>query len=401
MRSGLLFLICLITVSCATSNPVRAKLPLPTQIISWQSDTTGDSIKAGFYKPETTNSDAPTPLVIYLVNLSSPRVGMEETESILTDLISEGYRVLVLDYRSHPLAKSPELHADLLKLRQNLGEKERKLLAEHKIDVNQVYILPEGYRLKRNIEFARDGSRVLAMDVMYPSRPRQPVPMLMEITCDNASRMGNFSLVFCRDTLVEGALLNGFAAAMVDHPVAPPYKGLDDPMPQSLDRMMAAVTTLRQLSPSLHGNGKIGAIGFSRGGPFAAMLAVQELNRDARVQAALIHGNRYDYLHLDPEDPMLARFTKAWGPLESNRDKWAIHGASHYLGKDPAPMFLNTSDTESPEYRKGLADFAERLRAMNAPFVYQMDQDGRGHRVSSDPKTLAAIYAFFHQYLDN
>jgi len=117
------------------------------------------------------------------------------------------------------------------------------------------------------------------------------------------------------------------------------------------------------------------------------------------VQAALVHGNRFDYLDLLPSDPMLTRFEKAWGPRDANRDRWAEHGATHYLTKDAAPMMLNTSDTESAEYRDGLEKLANRLKAMGVEHVYTIDADGRGHRVSTDPKTLAAIYAFFRQHL--
>ena len=62
-------------------------------------------------------------------------------------------------------------------------------------------------------------------------------------------------------------------------------------------------------------------------------------------------------------------------------------------------MFLNTSDTESPEYRHGLERFAALLKERNVEYVYQVDQDGRGHRVTTDPTTLAKIYDFFHHHL--
>jgi acetyl esterase/lipase len=248
----------------------------------------------------------------------------------------------------------------------------------------------EGFRMKRDVEFARDGDRVLAMDICYPSKPAKKVPVLMEITCDNVNRMGSYSLLFCHDSLLEGAQAAGFAAAMVDHPVPPPYKGIDDPMPQSIERMEAAVKTLRRFSP----NSKIGVIGFSRGGPFAAILAAKH-----DVDAALVHGNRYDYLDLLPNDPMLPRFEKVWGSRESNRDKWASHGASVYLSKDAAPMFLNTSNAESPEYQHGLKQFDARLTQLGIEHVYQVDEDGRGHRMTTDPKTLTKIYQFFAAHL--
>ena len=96
----------------------------------------------------------------------------------------------------------------------------------------------------------------------------------MEITCDNVNRMGMYSLLFCHDTLTDGGMAAGFAVAMIDHPVPPPYKGIDDPMPQVIYRLKAAVRTLRSMDAELDMNGKIGAIGFSRGGPMAAFLAV-------------------------------------------------------------------------------------------------------------------------------
>jgi hypothetical protein len=117
------------------------------------------------------------------------------------------------------------------------------------------------------------------------------------------------------------------------------------------------------------------------------------------VQAAVVHGNRYDYLDLRADDPMLKRFEKAWGPRQTNAQRWAAHGVSHYLTKDAAPMFLNTSDTESPEYRDGLAALAKRLDGLGVEHVYRVDADGRGHRVSTDPKTLAALYAFLLKHL--
>jgi hypothetical protein len=327
----------------------------------------------------------PTATVIYLTNLSIPRLGTESNADINKGLGGDGREVRTIDYAHRADAKSPALNADVLKLRQEIKA----------ANPDRVFIVPEGFRLRQNVEFARDGERVLAMDIIYPAKPSKPVPVLMEISCDNVNRMGNGSLLFCHDTLLEGGAIAGFAVAMVDHPVPPPYKGIDDPMPQSLERMKQAVAKLRSLSKELGTTDKIGAIGFSRGGEFAAMLAAQ-----GDVQAALIHGNRYDYLDLLDKDPMLARFEKAWGKRDDNRERWAMHGATHYLTPKAAPMFLNTSDTESPEYRHGLARFAERLDAIKVPHTLQLDHDGRGHRVTTDPKTLSTIYDFFRKHLE-
>jgi hypothetical protein len=361
--------------------------------VSWESATTGTKLTGTVSVPAAT--DKPLPTIVYLKNLSIPRIGQESDESIIGDLQNSGYLVLVLDYQHDAKAVSPQLNLDMLKLRTDIADaKHKTLLANYPVDVNHLYMLCEGFRIKRDVEFARDGQRVLGMDIIYPSKPSKKVPMLMEITCDNKDRFGSFSLLFCHDTLVEGAAAAGFAAAMVDHPVPPPYKGIDDPMPQSIERMEAAVKTLRAQANELGTSDKIGAIGFSRGGPFAAVLAAK-----GDVNAALIHGNRYDYLDLLPKDPMIPRFEKAWGKRDEHKDKWAEHGASIYLTKSSAPMFLNTSNAESPEYRDGLAKLDKRLTELGIEHVYQVDEDGRGHRVSTEPKTLGRIYEFFMTHL--
>lgn len=375
--------------------------------LTWHSDVTGTELHGEF----TASSSKDTqPLAIYFKNLSIPKLGTESDETILADLHSAGLATLVLDYSHHASATGPQLCADVLKLRHDLADSKKKsLLLDEKIDPSRIYILPEGFRLKRDVVFAKNGARTLAMDIIYPAKPASPAPLLMEFTCDNQNRMGSFSLLFCHDALLEGATFSGFASAMADHPVPPPYKGLDDPMPQVIHRIKAAVRTARSQSTELNLSGKIGVIGFSRGGPMAAILAStngrqdlegdgEHLDQSSDVSAALVHGNRYDYLDLLPNDPMLARFEKAWGKRDDNKEKWAVHGALFYLRETAAPMFLNTSDAESPEYRDGLKKLADKLTAVNSIHTYQQDPDTRGHRVSTDPKTLAAIYAFFHQH---
>jgi hypothetical protein len=381
------------------------------ETVQWPSAAAEKTLTGRILSPE--NVTGPLATVVYLTNLSARRLGTEPDEPILADLHKDGDLVLVLDYAHDPKAISPDLNADALKLRTDISKKQ--LLKNYEVDPAHIFILDEGCRLKRDVEFYRDGSRVLGMDIAYPSNPTKPVPVLMEFTCDNKDRMGNASLLFCHDTLVDGGMAAGFAVAMADHPVPPPYKGLDDPMSRVVYELKAAVRTLRAISPELHLNGQIGVIGFSRGGPMAAILAVSNGRADLEgdgpnagvssdVQAALIHGNRYDYLKLGDDDPMLKRFEKAWGPRDANEQKWAEHGASYYLPSDSrriAPMFLNTSDAESKEYQLGLKQFDERLTELHVGQVYQVDKDGRGHRVSTDPKTLASIYGFFTQHLGN
>lgn len=386
---------------------VTDAVPTTAPAVIWTSPTTGAQLSGSLHLPAP--STRPLPTVVYLCNLSVPRLGQDTDESIIGDLVQSGHLVLVLDYARHPKAVSPGLSADILKIRQDIAGKNRLLLADQSVDVNRLFILPAGFTLKRDLEFYRDGDRVLAMDIMYPSRPTRPVSLLMEITCDNANRMGSFSLLYCHDTLLEGGLVAGFAGAMIDHPVAPPYKGIDS-MPADIHKLKAAVRTLRAVGKELGLSGDIGALGFSRGSAMAAMLAATcnrpDLEGDgphqgisSQVQAAVVHGGRFDYLNLRADDPMLGRFEKAWGRLAEHRDSWARQGVVHYLAKDAAPMFLNTSNAESAEFRDGLALLAARLKELGVQHVYRQDADGRGHHVSTDAATLAEVYGFLRRHL--
>lgn len=348
--------------------------------------------------PEASREGSLLPTVVYLKGLASERVGRATDAAIVADLTLRGHVVLVIDYARHREARSPLLNADALLIRQSLCGRARDLLPDVPIDPDRLFVVAEGFTVRRDVVFARDGQRVLGMDLIHPVDPVKAIPLLLEISCDNVHRMGSASLIYCHDTLLDGASAAGFAAAMVDHPVAPPYKGLDDPMPECLERVSAAIAKSRALARDLGLSARVGAIGFSRGAPFAAIAALRR-----EVDAALVHGNRFDYLNLLPTDPMRERFEQAWGPLAANRQRWAAHGAVSYI--DPAiggaPMFLSTSDAESLEYRHGLRRLAEALGAAGIDHVYREDADGRGHRVTTDPARLDEIYAFFRRHLDN
>lgn len=361
----------------------------------WQSDALGREVSIRVSLPKgATTRPASVPGVVVLRNLGA---------SPMPRAAFEGAAVIDIDYQRDPNASVDALTKDLLKFRADL--KQKTLTLDPSIDINRLWILPEGYGLLRDVTFYQTDQNAWQLDIAYPLSPKAPVTTLMEITCDNANRMGNFSLVFCRDTLVEGALLRGFAAAMIDHPVPAPYKGLDDPMPDLIYRLKSAVRTIRAQSDSLNLDGRIAAMGFSRGGPMAAFLAVtngraefevggEHLGTSSDIQAALVHGNRYDYSTLAEDDPMLARFEKAWGPKRENETRWLAHGAIYYLRESAAPMFLNTSDAESAEYRRGLQRLHEVLLEKGIEHVCQVDTDGRGHQVSTDSSTLSRVYQF-------
>jgi pectinesterase len=345
---------------------------------------------------------------VYLKNLASPRVGAERDEPILRDLRAAGHRVVTLDFANNTNARVPFLNRDLGKLRDDIRAK--KFLGESKLDDARIYILPAGHRLKRDVVFAREGERTLAMDIIYPSKPEQPVGALIEFSCDNQNRFGNSSLSICSDTMLDAFATEGFAVAMADHPVAAPYKGLD-PMPDCARKLKAAVRTLRAEGAALGLNGKIAPVGFSRGSGMALMLATtagmaefegfgEHTNTSSVVQGAVVMSGRFTYLDLLPDDKMLPRYANAWGEREASRDVWRRHGALDYLTNPTLPLFLTINCTEGADALHQMEMLRKRLKSLQNDFIFKLDNERRGHKVTLDPEILSTMSDYLKQQLN-
>lgn len=374
----------------------------------WPSAVTSKSLAASVRIPAQAQSTNALPVVIYLKNLASPRVGTEKDEPIIQDFQAQGCLVVTLDFANHTNARVPFINRDLGKLRDDIRAK--KFLGEYKLDEARVYIIPEGCRLKRDVEFYRDGERRLALDLIYPSQPKQPVGALIEFSCDNQNRFGNTSFSICSDTILDAFATEGFAIAMANHPVAAPYKGLD-PMPDCARKIKAAVRTLRAEGAALGLNGKIAPVGFSRGSGVALMLVTTEgrgefegfgahPNVSSAVQGAVVMSGRFTYLDLLPDDQMLSRYAKAWGERETSLDVWRRHGALDYLTKPTLPLFLTINCTEGADALHQMEVLQKRLTKLGSKFDFKMDNEPRGHKVTLDAEVLDAMKDYLKQRLD-
>jgi len=348
------------------------------------------------------------PVVLYLKNLAATRVGTESDESILADFRAQNYLVVTLDYAHQSEARVPFLNRDLGKLRDDV--RAGKILAAYPVDAAHVYIVPEGCRLKRNVVYDSDTNRPLALDILYPSQPRKPVGALIEFSCDNVNRMGNSSLSICSDTILDAEASEGFAVAMADHPVAPPYKGLDA-MPQCALKIKAAVRTLRAEGAKLGLNGKIVPVGFSRGSGMALMLVTTEGFREfegggenpgvsSAVQGAVVMSGRFTYLDLLTEDPMIPRYEKVWGARTNSLEIWRRHGALDYLTHSTLPLFLTINCSESPHALHQMTVLRKRLAELGSDELFLMDREPRGHKVTLDPHLLDALNAYLKRQLN-
>jgi hypothetical protein len=353
-------------------------------------------------------SDKPLPVVIYLKNLAAPRTGTESDDTILRDFHTNGYLVVTLDFAHQPKAREPFINRDLGKLRDDLRAK--SFLNQYKLDDAHIFIVPEGDRLKRDVLFYPDDKRPLALDIIYPSRPKQPVGALIEFSCDNQNRFGNTSLSICSDTILDAEATEGFAVAMADHPVPPPYKGLDA-MPDCAWKIKAAVRTLRAEGVKLGLNGRIVPIGFSRGSGMALMLVTTENLKEfeghgehpetsSAVQGAVVMSGRFTYLDLLPDDHMLARYAAAWGARTNNIEVWRRAGALDYLNHAAMPLFLTINCSESPDALHQMTVLRKRLADLGNDATFMLDPEPRGHKVTLVPDILDAMNRYLKSRLN-
>ena len=375
---------------------------------SWPSITTGQSLDLKVLEPAGLRTNEPAPVVIYLENLAVPRVGSDSDESILRSFLKEGYLVVTLDYDRNPNARVPFLNRDLFELRDEVLHK--TFLPGFEIDPAHVFIVPSGDRLQRDVVFYREPDRTLAMDIIYPSRPVEPVGAVIEFSCDNENRMGDGSLAICSDTILDGEATEGFAVAMADHPVKAPYKGLD-PMPDCAWKIKAAVRTLRAQSEKLELNGKIAPVGFSRGSGMALMLVTtlgmseieghgENTNVSSDVQGAIVMSGRFTYLDLLPNDHMIPRYDKAWGDRDTHLDFWRREGALDYLQNGTLPLFLTINCTEAPDAQLQMAVLRKRLAELGSDEIFMMDRQPRGHKVTIVPDILSAMNSYLKSRLN-
>ncbi len=369
---------------------------------SWSSIATKQPVKMTLLKPESVRSNGPSPLIVYLENLASERMGSDSDEAIIGDFLKSGYLVVTLDYAHHPQARVPFINRDLIEIRNQVFK--NTFLPGIDIDPSHVFIVPSGSRVQRDVVFYQDPDRTLAMDIIYPAHPAQSVGAVIEFSCDNANRMGDSSLVACSDTILEGEATEGLIVAMADHPVKAPYKGLD-PMPDCAWKIKAAVRTLRARASKLGGNCKIAAVGFSRGSGMALMLVTtkgmdefeyhgENTNETSDVQGAVVMSGRFTYLDLLPDDHMLPRYAAAWGDRAEHLDAWRREGALDYLSKASLPLFLTINCSEAPDALHQMAALRKRLAELGSDEIFMMDPEPRGHKVTLVPDILSAMDSY-------
>lgn len=423
----------------------------------WMSQVTGGDIMYTLTESDLATPDfyGDYPTVVYLENLSLRKIGRNRNLEDVAWLLSQGYRVIELDYKRNVNATSISINADIIAINDSLAA--GSFCGNKRSSRYQSYVLFEGYRISRDVPYFKDDPSVyntpaeytsgdmLHMDIIYPANTAVKVPVILSFSYSNSyatydrekktltdanknQRLNlGYTLAGFDDSFLEGAPANGIAWAIADHPKYCPWgkgrpvNGKNDTYksyqtnPDAARKVKSAVRTLRSLSPKLGLSGNIGIYGFSRGST-AGSLAVGDrsvpdfesagfhIDVNDDVQAAALGPGVFDYTIIyetsdDGDSNLETRCPWAWGSLEKNLAFWKTMGAT-YLVKSAAtaPILFFYNTTDERYYQEQVANFKSKLDSLQVPTTTLIDY-GKGHSVPQTKDSLIKMYSFFSQYL--
>ena len=89
-----------------------------------------------------------SPIMLYVINTNTERVGTDSDQSIVQSLIDRGFVVVVLDYKNNPKSVSPDLDWSIQAIRDTIGKGTHLNGAPCKW--SYTYVLPAGYNIVYN-----------------------------------------------------------------------------------------------------------------------------------------------------------------------------------------------------------------------------------------------------------
>ncbi|HEY4789093.1 MAG TPA: hypothetical protein VIH57_23755 [Bacteroidales bacterium] len=423
----------------------------------WASGVTGNNI---IY----TSTEAHSPVrdfdgnyltVVYLENLGFTKLGGNSNDADVAWLLSQGYRVIELNYSNNIHAISPRINADIIAINDSIAA--GSFCGYSNCSRYQSYVLFEGYRILRNVPYFRDDPTVyntpaqyttgdtLHMDIIYPANASVTVPVILSFSYSNSfatydSKKGiltdankdqrlnlKYTLAGFNDSFLEGSPANGIAWAIADHPKYCPWgkgepaNGRNDTYksyetnPDAARKVKSAVRTLRAMGAELGLSGKIGIFGFSRGSTAGSMAIGDRIvpsfentgfniGIPDNVQAAALGPGVFDYTQIyntlgDGDSNLEIRCPWAWAPLANNYDLWQTMGSAYLVKSSataPVLFFYNTDDEHY--YQDQIAHFKTKLDSLGIPTSTLINY-GTGHAIPQTNASLTTLYTFFKQYL--
>ena len=424
----------------------------------WTSITTGTEINYTIKEPTTPILDYSGKhiTVVYLENLGFKKLGRNSNATDVAWLLSQGYRVIELNYDKNYKAISPNINQDIIAINDAIAA--GSFCGLRDCSINQSYVLFEGYRIARNLPYFKDNPSIyntpaeyitgdmLHMDIIYPANTKKKVPLILSFSYSNSyatydSKKGMltdankdqrlylpYSLAGFNDSVLEGAPANGMAWAIADHPKycpwgkGKPINGANDTYksyeanPDAAQKVKSAIRTIRAMESQLGLSGKIGIYGFSRGSTAGSMAVGDKVVPEIEnagfnlgfpddIQAAALGPGVFDYTQIyntlnDGDSNLEKLCPKVWGPLESNHNLWQTMGSSYLVATSAtAPVFFFYNTDDDLYYQDQIKHLKTKLDSLHVPTDTLVNY-GKGHAIPQTSTSLTKLYTFFKQYLN-
>ncbi len=153
-----LLLSCITPVSFISASATEFEIDSLEQYVVYNSVMENDGyigIPVGIKTYIKETPDADTPVIMYVVNTNTKRVGTDTDENIITDFLNRGYVVVVLDYYNNEKTVCPDLDWSLQGIKSTLRTTSgmNTYLSGNVANDTYVYILPAGYSVARQLVY--------------------------------------------------------------------------------------------------------------------------------------------------------------------------------------------------------------------------------------------------------
>jgi acetyl esterase/lipase len=374
-------------IEAKDASPVASNATSPmSKTFSWDSPLLGKPISCTIHSPE--DSATKKPVIVYLKNLPSPRLGGADDETLISGFLEQGMLVFVVDYERNSRAVAPELLPELDKWYTYLYATE-----VHPVDKDWIYILPEGYAIDRKVHICEIRDRPVGMDVIYPSHPATPVPLMLQIT--STKEPGKW--INQRAYYIYGLLTTGYAGAIMDwNGTGPGAAPGGDVFPEK-----RAARLLRARAADWNLSGRLGVTGHSKGSSRAGKAAFinegdwesdrgPHADQSDRFQAALLSAGQHA-----PEFLIEDGFHK---PVDESFENLTKLSTLTYVTPDDPPVFLSVGELDREFRVKQMQRLAARCQEVGVTYRLHV-QEGMEHMYNPDPEVIGEIFSFLDTYL--
>jgi hypothetical protein len=383
---------------CLPAHSAFEKNSPVVQAMSWESPLLGKSISCAVHLPDSEAKK--NPVVVYMKNLTAPRLGELDDETLVQGFLDQGMMVIEVDYKGDRRAKAPELLPEIDRWYVYLFKTK-----DHPVDSDWIYILPAGYTIDRKVRICKIGNRPVDMDVIHPSGRTAPVPLMLQIT----STKDPGKWINQRAYYIYGLMTTGYAGAIMD------WNGGDRVSPRGrVFPEKQAARLLRANAKKWNLSGKLGVTGHSKGSSrAAAAVFVNEpqlendpgphVEQSARFQVALLSAGQHakEFLiedgYLD-EVSQRKRETALKQREEVPVDEIRIGSTSAYITSDDPPVFLCVGELDKKFRVAQMKRVAAQCKKVGLEHRFII-QKGMDHKYIPDPEVIGEIFSFFDKYL--